>query len=84
MRGGTGDRADGRLFLRQFGEALHLDFLHQRIGQNGFLRAGVEDHFQFLERGAFEPGDAGCELFARDVDGLVGFDVDEQMLAAAG
>ena len=46
--------------------------------------AGVEGHFQFLERGALEPGDAGRELFARYVDGLVGLDVDEQMLAAAG
>ena len=84
VRGGAGNRADGRLCLRQFGEAQHFAFLHQWIGQNGFLCAGVEDHFQFLERGAFEPGDAGRELFARYIYGLVGLDVDEQMLAAAG
>ena len=65
-------------------KALHFAFLHQRIGQNGFLRAGVERHFQFLERGAFESGDAGRKLFARYVYGLMSLDVDEQMLAAAG
>ena len=84
VRGCAGNRADGRLSLRQRGEAQDFAFLHQRIGQNGFLGAGVEGHFQFLERGAFKPGDAGRELFARYVDGLMGLDVDEQVLAAAG
>lgn len=85
MKRGTDDSGDprSRVGRGQVAETLYLALLALGVGENRLACSGPYNHFQFLQRGAFERVDPKLNLFARDRLRFMRLGVGYQILASA-